>query len=206
MRPAARIAVSLACLAVGLTSAEAARADATAWAFLGGGGVAWKQPPHQAPGQPPGPVTSSTQPDLGLQGAMNIDVGVGSSAENPFILGSLFRLMPVIGHGTDLAILGRLTTRHFQSGDFGLALDAGAYGRFWGERSSGFLGEFVLGGPLGLELRLFGSKGTNDAVAFGAVAGVDLLRLTVYRGSLLNWWQNPGPKLRQASSGFALPF
>jgi hypothetical protein len=35
--------------------------------------------------------------------------------------------------------------------------------------------------------------GSNDALAFGGVLGIDFLRLTVYRKTLLDAWPNPYP-------------
>jgi hypothetical protein len=189
------LAIALGALALGLTAVTPARADVSGWAFLGGGAVAWKQPDAFPPLALP-----ATKADLGVQGALTFDVGVGTSPDGPVIVGGLFRLMPFIGHGTDLALLGRIATRGFQQGSFGLALDAGGYARFWGNQSSGFLGELVLGAPLGFELRLLGSKGTGDAIAYGAIAGVDVLRLTVFRQVFLDWWQNPSPTLREATT------
>jgi hypothetical protein len=104
--------------------------------------------------------------------------------------------MPYVGRGTDLALLARAATRGFQTGGFGVALDAGVVQRFWGDESTGFIGELAFGAPLGFELHLLGTKGTNGAMSFGAVAGIDLLRLTIFRGSLLDWWDNPNPTLR----------
>jgi hypothetical protein len=201
-----RITLAIASAVAAFAFAATARADVSAWAFAGGGAIAWKQPPID----PTAPATSSTKPDLGLQGTMAFDIGAGSSPAAPFIVGGFFRVMPVIGHGTDLALLARVATRGFQTGPFGIALDAGAYQRFWGEQSTGFMGEVAVGGPLGLELRLLGARGTHDALAFGGVLGIDLLRLTVFRGTLLDWWPNPTPGQRTAgayrSSGAAIRF
>jgi hypothetical protein len=36
-----------------------------------------------------------------------------------------------------------------------------------------------------------GEAGVDHAFTFGAVAGIDLLRLTVFRKVGLNWWPNP---------------
>lgn len=99
------------------------------------------------------------------------------------------------------AILARAATHGFETGYFGIALDAGIYQRFWGDGLTGFMGEIALGGPLGLELRLLGTRGTHEAVSFGAVAGIDLLRLTVYRTVLTDWWTNPSQKMHEASAG-----
>src|SRR4051794_23433533 len=105
-----------------------ARADTSAWMFAGGGA------PRSRPAEP-GPVTtmpSSTPPALPpcgvgkfcANGALAFDMGVGTTPDGPVIVGGLFRVQPLIGAGTDLAILARVATHGFQAGDFGLAFDA----------------------------------------------------------------------------------
>ena len=164
-------------LLAALAWAAPARADTSAWIFTGGGAMGWKQGGG----------------DFTVNGALSFDIGVGTTPDAPFIVGGLFRMTPILGSGTDLGLLGRVATRGFQASQLGLALDAGGYARFWGVGSTGFTGAVTLGAPLGLTLSLQGGVGTNDALAFGAVAGLDLLRLTVYRQSLLDWWPNPSP-------------
>jgi hypothetical protein len=153
------------------------RADASSWLFAGGGAMSWKQGGG----------------DFTVDSALSLDLGVGTTPDAPFLFGGLFRVTSLLGSGTDLALLARAATRGFQAAELGVAVDAGAYQRFWGERSTGFTGALTLGAPLGLSLSLQASVGTNDALAFGAVAGIDLLRLTVYRQSMLQWWPNPSP-------------
>lgn len=112
------------------------------------------------------------------------------------VVGALARVTPYLGHGTDLALVARAASRGFVTGDWGLALDAGPYGRWWGAESSGFTGALQLGAPYGLTLGLNASVGSNEQRTFGAVIGVDLLRLTVYRLGGQNWWSNPRPAWR----------
>jgi hypothetical protein len=169
--------LALGSLLAPLAWSSPSRADASAWVFTGAGAVGWKQ----------------GDADLVVDGALSLDVGVGTTPDAPFIFGGLARATPILGSGVDLALLARVATRGFQAGQLGLALDAGGYARFWGERSTGFTGALTLGAPLGISLSLQGSVGTGDAVAFGAVAGIDLLRLTVYRQALLPVWPNPFP-------------
>jgi hypothetical protein len=164
-------------LLAALAWAAPARADASAWLFTGGGVMGWKQ----------------SDRDLATNGALSFDIGAGTSPDSSFIFGGLFRLTPILGVGSDLALLGRVATHGFQASQFGIALDAGGYARFWGEGSAGFTGAITLGAPLGVTLSLQGAVGSHDALAFGAVAGIDLLRLTIYRQSLLDWWPNPSP-------------
>lgn len=175
-------------LLAALAWAAPARADASAWLFTGGGAMGWKQ----------------SGGDFTVDGALSFDIGAGTTPDAPFVFGGLFRLTPILGSGTDLGLLGRVATRGFQGAQLGVALDAGGYARFWGVGSTGFTGAVTIGGPLGSTLSLQGGVGTNDALAFGVVAGLDLLRLTVYRQSLLDWWPNPSPAQelrRDASAG-----
>lgn len=164
-------------LCAALSWTAPARADLSTWLFAGGGAMSWSQ----------------GGADRALNGAIGLDLGVGSSPDARFIFGGLVRTTTLFDQGTDLAVLARGATWGFQAGTFGLALDAGGYARFWGDQSLGFTGALNLGAPLGITLSLQGSVGTKDASAFGAVAGIDLLRLTVYRQSLLDWWPNPSP-------------
>lgn len=177
MRSPIAYLLALSGLLAPLAWSSPSRADASAWYFAGGGAVGWKQ----------------GDGDLALDGALSLDVGVGTTPDASFIFGGLVRATPILGHGIDLATLARVATRGFQAGQFGLALDAGGYARLWGERSVGAAGALTLGAPLGISLSLQASVGTNDAMAFGAIAGIDLLRLTVYRQSGLRVWPNPLP-------------
>lgn len=128
-----------------------------------------------------------------VRASMAFDLGVGTSPLDDVIVGGLFRVAPIVEEGTDLMVLARGATRGFQTGDFGFAIDLGGYLRTFGEPSpgGGFVGSFVFGGPLGLQLALSGHAGTGEAFGGSATLGLDLLRLTVYRQSLLEWWPNP---------------
>lgn len=161
-----------------------ARADASAWLFVGGGSMVWKE----------------NNRGVTANGTMTIDVGAGTTPNAPFIVGGLVRLQPIFRQGTDLSLLARVCTHGFQAGDFGLAMDLGGYARTWGVGSGGFAGGVVLGAPLGFSLSLQAEIGSDNSQSFAAVAGIDLLRLTVYRETLLNWWMNPSPgKTRRPS-------
>ncbi len=161
-----------------VTAATPARAETSAWVSVGGGAMGWKQGADQ---------------NFGLSSALSFDVGVGTTPDASFVFGGLARIQPIIGSGTDLALLARGATHGFQLGSWGVAVDAGAYFRTWGTASQGFNGGITLGFPLGFQLSLQTMIGTDDVLAFGAVAGIDLLRLTVYRSSLLDYWPNPSP-------------
>ncbi len=189
--PSALLAAAAA-LAV-TAAAPAARADASAWMSFGFGALGVK------PGTGMMNTGSAMPPNTFLSvGTMTIEAGAGTSPDGPVILGGLFRIQPLFGNptlggGADLATMFRFATHGFQAGDFGLAVDAGGYARFWGIWSGGFAGTINLGLPLGFTISAQTEVGTHGALAFGGVAGIDLLRLTVYRQTLLKWWDNPSP-------------
>lgn len=165
--------------AVGVTllaCAAPAHADVSSWLFVGSG---------------PGLLRRSGDTTLPL--SLQLDAGMGSPPSGPVIVGGLARIQPYLGHGTDLSLLVRTTTHGFANGDWGGALDLGAYGRFWGTGSQGVTASLVLGAPWGITLDLGGSLGSNDQQSVSAVLGIDLARLTVYRQSGQSWWLNPFP-------------
>jgi hypothetical protein len=182
-----RLALALSLAAVAFLASSAARADATGWVHTGGGVLAF----HDGP-----------DADLVLAPTMAIDLGVGTTSRAPFILGGLFRVQPVFDHGVDLALMGRFATEGFQKSVVGFALDLGMYQRWWGKQSTGFAGELVLAGPLGLQLSALGEYGSNQSYGFGGVLGLDLARLTIYREHLLDWWPNPQTEPRAKTVGF----
>lgn len=213
MRPLAPLLLALGLSSTALTLSAQARADVSAWVFVGGGAVGWKMqpapPPAAQPGAPPAPPPGKDDPktDTGgfnANGTLAFDAGVGSSPDGRFIVGGFFRLQPVLKHGTDMVLSARVATHGFQAGDFGLALDAGGYVRLWETKSQGFAGGLTLGAPLGLQLSLQATVGTSSAVGFGAVAGIDLLRLTIYRQTFLNRWQNPSPAWTRVGTALGL--
>lgn len=172
--PACSLAISAFALAL---SSATARAETSAWASLSAGPS----------------VLSHDGGDTTLRAAMAFDAGLGTSPKEPLIFGGLFRISPTIEEGTDLSLVARGATRGFQVGDFGLAVDLGAYLRTFGPASptGGFVGGVVLGAPPGLQLSVLGHVGAGEAFGVSTLLGVDLLRLTVYRQSLLEWWPNP---------------
>lgn len=153
---------------------------------MGGGPLAWKQ--------------GAAATDYTVSGALQIDVGVGTTPDGPVIVGGLFRLQPIFGSGADLGVLARGATRGFQAGGFGVAVDAGGYARTWGTDSFGFQGGLTIGAPLGFTLCLQGSVGSDSATAVGATLGFDFLRMTVYRQTMLEEWLNPYPSPRASAS------
>jgi hypothetical protein len=183
------ILLALALALTASTLGAPARADTSAWVFVGGGGLG---------------VRERGSKSFSASGALAFDVGVGTSPDGPVIVGGLFRIEPILGIGTDLALAARVATHGFQAGDFGLALDAGGYARFSDNPSQGFAGGLTVGAPLGLQISLQAMVGTHRALAFGAVAGVDLLRLTVYRQTFLDHWQNPSPAWKRVGRALEL--
>lgn len=180
-----RLASIAASLALPLLAARAAHAGPTAWAAVGGGAMGWKQ-------------TTGT-PDFRADGALFIEAGAGIPSRYPVIVGGLFRVTPLLGknEGADMAWLARVCTRGYQVGGFGLAADIGVYARTWGTPSQGFAGSLSLGAPLGLSLSFHAMAGSDDLLAFGGSISLDLLRLTLYRETLLNWWPNPEVNTRK---------
>lgn len=157
-----------------------ARADVSSWAYVGGGMSSLKQ----------------QNLELKVDPTLAIETGVGTAPRHPLVVGGMFKLQALFGNGADLGISLRLATRSFVTGNFGLALDAGPYRRFWGQGSTGGQASLVLGAPWGITLSLGGGVGTNDARQFGATLGVDFARLTVYRLAGESWFPNPRPAWR----------
>jgi hypothetical protein len=157
-----------------------ARADVSSWVYVGGGATRLKQ----------------TNLKLRTDPTLAIEAGMGSSPKNPLIVGGLFKLAALFGNGADLGLSLRVASQGFVTGRFGLAVDAGGYQRFWGEKSSGGQAALVLGAPWGLTLSLGGGLGTNGASHYGATLGIDFARLTVYRLAGENWFPNPSPAFR----------
>jgi hypothetical protein len=155
----------------------AARADVSSWFFVGGGAAGFRP----------------AFPDKPLIGVMQIETGMGTSPVHPIVVGGLLKSMTFFGHGTDLAITARVATRGFVLGDWGVALDAGGFERWWGVGSAGGIGALVLGGPVGIQATAFGEIGTGEVKTFGATIGIDLIRMTVHRTTATGHWLNPYP-------------
>ncbi len=167
-------------LLAGAAVSSNAHADVSSWAYVGGGASAFEQQGLE----------------LKLDPTLAIEVGMGTSPARPLVLGGMFKLQTLFGDGTDLGLALRLATRSFVTGDFGLAVDAGPYRRFWGEGSTGGQAALVLGAPWGITLSVGGGIGSNDARQFGATLGLDFARLTVYRLAGESWFPNPRPAYR----------
>jgi len=138
-------------------------------------------------------ILTVNESEVMVRGTMNFDLGVGSTPQGDAIFGGLVRVAPIFDEGTDMAFLVRGCSRGFQTGDWGVAVDLGGYLRLFDPAvpQGGFLGEVILGAPLGFQLALAGHAGTLKSYGGSAVLGLDILKLTVYRQSLLEWWPNP---------------
>lgn len=148
-------------------------AQATSWLYVGGGA---------------GVVDDDARDTRSL---LQLDTGLGTSARHALVAGGIFRVQGYLSEGADLALAGRLVTRGFVVGGFGLGVDAGVYRRWWGEGSTGFTGNLVLGAPWGLTLLGGASVGSGDQRLYFASLGIDLARLTVHRHHGLDWFANP---------------
>lgn len=173
------IASGLALCGVALYSGTAS-ADVSSWIYLGSGATSIEQrglPQRLAP-------------------SIAVETGMGTPPDKSIVVGGMFKLLGLVGDGADLGLSLRLATRGFVTGNFGLALDAGPYQRFWGDGSTGGQAALVLGAPWGITLSLGGGLGSNDARQLGATLGLDFARLTVYRLSGESWFPNPHPAYR----------
>jgi hypothetical protein len=179
------VAAALALSAMAAT--RDAHADLSSWLFVGPG-ASW---------------LSQQKSSYELKPSMQLDLGVGTPVSKPVVIGALVRATPYYGKGTDLAVAARIATQGFAVGNWGLALDAGGYQRWWHFESSGWLTSLQLGAPYGITLSLNASFGTEDSRTYGAVLGVDLLRLTVYRLGGEHWWANPRPSWRPGEEPLA---
>jgi hypothetical protein len=134
--------------------------------------------------------------------ALSFAVGVGTSPNSSFVVGGMFRTTTYFTLGTDIGIALRLASGGFARGEWGLALDAGAGFRTWGNGDSGkwpLQARIIGGAPWGLELSVggdFWNLAGDGPYARGVnvVAGIDLLRLTIMRqGSTERFWENRHP-------------
>lgn len=192
-----------AALAVSFLAAPAALAGPTSWAAVGGGAFGWRQGGGDRRVRVDSDaviVSGTARPEFRTDGVLMLEAGVGLPDRYPIVVGGLFRVTPMFsaGTGADMAWLARVCTRGYQVGGFGLSVDAGAYARVWGTPSQGFAGSISLGAPLGLTLSFHTMVGSDELLAFGGSISIDLLRLTLHRGTLLQWWPNPEVQTRRA--------
>ncbi|MCB9588691.1 MAG: hypothetical protein H6718_24995 [Polyangiaceae bacterium] len=182
-RYAARLhngALGAATLLAALGVSGAARADVSSWLYLGGGASRLDDRSAEP----------RFSPDLQL------DTGIGTPPADSLIFGGLFRMQTHFGRGTDLGLLVRGATHGFVNGDWGLAVDAGPYVRWWGVGSNGVWGGLNLGAPWGITASANAGFGSEESQTYSFTIGIDFARLTVYRRSGEEWWRNPFPAYR----------
>jgi hypothetical protein len=167
-----RFLAGIACAFAALVVPGRARADVSSWVYVG-----------------VGPSFLSGERDR-QRFTLQLESGLGTPP-GAFVFGGLLRAQSFFHDGTDLSLLARGATGGFVQGGWGLAIDAGAYERFWGEGSQGGLGALVLGAPWGITMSLGGGAGTHDQRFASATLGLDFARLTVYRSSGKSWFMNP---------------
>jgi hypothetical protein len=156
-----------------------ARADVSSWLYTGMGPVGvWDENGYQE--------TLVT---------LQLETGLGTDPSGGIIFGGLARLQPQFGRTTDLALLVRSATHGYVNGDWGLALDLGAYHRLT-EREIGPTGSLVLGAPWGITLSATGGLEADRGFFASATLGLDFARLTVYRTTGYSWWRNTFPAYR----------
>ena len=214
MRIPLRAAIVTSALTGGLLAPSLVHAEPSAWVAVGGGVLGWRVPHLDKEAvaadldtnTPATPAVYSPGHTIRIDPTMRFEVGVGIPDRFPVLVGGVFRVTPLLASnsGADMSWLVRLCTRGFQVGGFGLAVDAGVYARTWGITSQGFEGSLTLGAPLGFALSFNVMAGSNTLLGGGAVASIDLLRLTLYRKTFLNWWPNPEVDTHQPpASAFA---
>ncbi len=193
MRSQGRFFSATAFALASLCCAGVAKAGPSAWTQVSGGVLGWKQ--------------GASVPDFRPDGALVFDIGVGTPETHPVIVGGLLRITPLLGDstGADLAWLARVCSRGYQVGGIGIAADVGLYARTWGTPSQGFAGSLSLGLPLGITVSFHAMAGSDDLLAFGGTLGIDVLRLALYRQTLLNWWPNPEVQTRKVVQSSAAP-
>lgn len=156
-----------------------ARADVSSW-FLVAGGVSRVGLDHRSP----------------LRAAMMTDIGVGTPASHSIVVGGGARLIPYFGEGVELAAYLRGAMPSYAMGRFGLAVDAGAFTRPFAQGSPGFMGTLNLGAPWGITLSATYGETVHGQGTVTVLAGIDFLRLTVYRTAGETVWPNPYPAYR----------
>ncbi len=170
-----------------LATTSLANADVTSWLALGGGAGAQRHNTANGAGE-----------FVDVAPNFSASLGVGSSPNPPVIVGGVFRALVHFGLGTDISLSARIATRGFVRGGFGLALDVGPAYRYWRGGDYGtypIQGVLTIGLPIGLQIGLGGHfwslDNVNAATGAFAVLELDLLRLTLMRKDLEQYWPNP---------------
>ena len=176
----ARWGVALALGLLTTLAAGRASADASSWLYFGAG--------------PSRIDVSSTRRDTGRH--YQLDLGMGSSPVNPFIIGGLGRMQWHAPDRPDFALLMRGANQAFVSGGWGFGVDLGGYRRWWGRNSTGVMAEAVFGAPFGVTLIAGGSAGSAERRTYFASIGIDFARLTAHNVAYSEVWPNPFPSPR----------
>jgi hypothetical protein len=170
----------LAAAALVAFSASTARADVSSFLFVGAGPS----------------LLNRSGASNDVKASLDLDAGLGMPPSYPVVVGGLLRMQTRFGNGSDFAALVRTATGGFVRGDWGAALDLGAYERTWGHTGPGFEGSLSLGAPWGITAMVSAQVGAGDERTFAAVLGIDFARFTIYRSTGLGWWPNPYPSPR----------
>ena len=160
----------------GLLWSTSAAADVSSWLYVG-----------------TGPAWLSHAEATDRSWAVQLDTGLGTTPEDPIVVGGLARLWVPLGRGVDLGLLVRTATQGFVLGDWGAAVDLGGYRHWYSPKSTGGQASLALGAPWGIVLSLNGGLGSADSSFFGACIGIDLARLTIYRRTGQSYWPNAFP-------------
>jgi hypothetical protein len=181
-----RFALLAAAVSVATLATPPARADTSSWLSFGPAYPFNKN------------FTSST---LDRAPGLTYAMGVGSSPVAPFVLGFMARGTTYFTEGTDFGLSLRGATGGFARGNWGVALDGGVVGRFWGGGAYGnypLQAILTLGAPWGMQLGVGSTflsvSGQQGAFGVLGFVEIDLLRLTLMRqGSTEKFWPNPMP-------------
>jgi hypothetical protein len=166
--------------AVVLLSAGTAEADVSSWLSLDMGASQFRSVGFEREVVP----------------SLRLSTGMGTDPSHDWILGGVARSETLFGSGTDLSLSLRLTDHGFANGQWGFAVDAGPLARWWGENVYGATTALTVGGPWGLEAGLQATLGESSIRTYGCFFGIDLARLTIYRHSGEDYWENTFPAYR----------
>lgn len=163
---------------LGTALSGTAHADVSSWLFAGSG---------------PSAIDRTAQ-TRDVRAAMQLDAGLGLPPSYDVIPGLLFRMNTRFGEGSDVALLIRTATGGYARGNWGFAVDLGAYERWWGDAPApGLAGTLSLGAPWGITVNLDYQQDSSTVRTYAAVVGLDFARFTIYRSTGLGWWSNPYP-------------
>jgi len=122
---------------------------------------------------------------------LDVDAGLGTTPEKPFVFGGIFHLGAQFEVGADLGGALRFCSGSYARGDWGFGADLGTHYRvatFGGAAASG---RILLGAPLGLVLHIGGSYGEGGVGTLSASLGLDFARLSTHRRYLTHVLPSP---------------